>query len=94
MTARDTYNSSVTAAAVTKQVTTSANELTRQEAINAIGVNVGANPQFGATAAQIVTIKAAAQARRDADFAAEQARQAAVDRAREALRATGDLGPT
>ena len=93
MTARDTYQSSIKSAAATKTATLTANELTKQETINASGVNVGYNLQSGNFANFDTATKSAVQAKRDADFGAEVARQKAADAAREALRATGDVGP-
>lgn len=93
MSLRDTYNSSVKSATVTKTATLLANETTKQETINASGVNVGYNLQTGTYSTFAAAVKAANQSKRDSDFAAEQARQAAHAVARDTLRATGDLAP-
>jgi hypothetical protein len=95
MTARDTYASALVTAATTKAATLTANELTKQETINQSGVNVGYHPgvSTGSSASYEAAVKLAAQVKRDADFAAEQAKQASHMVARDTLRATGDLSP-
>jgi hypothetical protein len=59
--ARDSYVTSVKAAAVTKTATLTADELTKQETINQSGVNVGYTLQAGNNVNFIAAIKAAAQ---------------------------------
>ena len=93
MTSRDTYNSSVKSAVAAKTATITANQTTAQETINANGVNVGYTLQTGNYANFAAGVKAANQAKRDADFAAEQTKQAAIMVARDTLRDSGDKAP-
>jgi hypothetical protein len=95
MTARTVYEAAVKSAATAKTATLIANETTKQETINASGVNVGYYPGKGGSgeAAFQAAVKTANQAKWDADFAAEQAKQAAHMVARDTLRAAGDLAP-
>ena len=94
MTSRDTYTASVATAIVTKAATLFANLLTQQETINQSGCNVGYHPGSSSSSATYdAAVKLAVQVKRDADFAAEQTKQASIAAARDTLRATGDLAP-
>lgn len=66
---------------------------TAQEAINAVGVNAGANPQLGCSNSQIVAIKNANTAYQVAKAKAGHDEQVAIDNARATLQATGDVNP-
>jgi hypothetical protein len=92
MSSRDTYISSVKGAAPVKTATLTANEGAKQATINASGVDVGYTTQTGNYANFASAVKSANIAKLNADFLAEQARQATVAAARDMLRATGDLG--
>lgn len=89
MTARDTYQSSVKSAASAKTATLTANQATAQETINANGVNVGYNLQTGNYANLATAVKNANIAKWNADFAAEQTKQASIAAARDTLRNAG-----
>jgi hypothetical protein len=89
MTARDTYNASIIAAAKTLTASKTANETTAQEAANQSGVNVGYTLQSGNNVNFVNGIKNAAIAKANANFAAEQAKQAALMVARDTLRTAG-----
>jgi hypothetical protein len=93
MSNRDTYAVSVKAAAPVKTATLTTNQTTAQETINASGVNVGYTLQSGNYANLASAVKSANQAKRDADFTAEQTKQAALMVARDTLRDTGDRAP-
>jgi len=94
MTARDTYISSVQSAHATKTATLSANETTRQATIDAKLSVVGYTLQSGNNANLLAAVSSANQAKRDADYAAEQAKQASIAAARDTLRnAGGDSAP-
>ena len=93
MTARDTYTSSVKSAAASQVVTVTSAETTRQESVNASGVNVGYNLQTGNYANYAAAVKAANIAKFNSLNAAEAAKQATVAVARDTLKATGDLAP-
>jgi hypothetical protein len=69
------------------------NTLTAQESINAVGVNIGANPMLGVTAAHDATIRAANVTYQQAKQTATVVEQAALDVALATLRNTGDVGP-
>lgn len=92
MTARSTFEATVKTAAVTKTVSLTNNEMVRQTAIDAQRSVVGLVLQNG-NSAFVTAVKNANQAKWDADYAAEQAKQAAIAVARDTLRATNDLGP-
>lgn len=92
MTARSTYEAAITATGPTKTAALTANQTAAQETINAAGVNVGYNLQTGNFANLAAAVKTATQAKLAADFAVQQAQQATMAAARDALRATGDLG--
>ena len=91
--AKDAYTAALKAAAAAQQVTTTVNQMTAQETINAAGCNVGDNLQTGNYATFAAAVKAANQAKRDADFLALQAAQATAAAARETLRAADGTGP-
>jgi hypothetical protein len=94
MSNRDTYIASVKSATAAKVATLTANETSRQETVNASGVNVGYTLQSGNNANLLAAVKSANQAKRDADFAAEHARQVAIGIARDTLRTGGgDTAP-
>jgi hypothetical protein len=93
MTVRDTYNASVVTA-VTKRIATlqgAAN--TAQESINAVGVNVGANPQLGCSDSQIAAIKAANVQYQVTKAKAGHDEHAAIQVAKDLLRSQGDFAP-
>jgi hypothetical protein len=94
MTARDSYVSSAKSAEATKLATIGAAETTKQEAINASGVNVGYTLQSGNYSNFAAAIAAANAAKAASLYAAEVSRQAALAVARDTLRTTGDLAPT
>jgi hypothetical protein len=93
VTARTTFESSVASAGAAKTATLASNVAQLQATISAAGVDQGKNPQLGCDNALTAAIKAAAAAKQNADAAAEASRQSSISAAREALRATGDLGP-
>jgi hypothetical protein len=95
MTSRDTYNASLKSAAATKTVSLTANEIARQTAVDAQTSVVGYRPgvSLGSSSNLEAAVKTANQAKWDADFAAEQVKQAAHAVARDTLRAAGDLAP-
>jgi hypothetical protein len=93
MTARSTYQAAVASACQAQQVTLAAAETVRQETINVSGCNVGYNTINGNYANFAAAVKAANLAKFASIVAAEQAKQAALMVARDALRASGDLGP-
>jgi len=90
MTARTTYEATVKTAGQTKITTLIADELTKQETINQSGCNVGYNLVNGNYANLAAAVKNANAAKRDADFAAEVARQATLMVQRDLLRDSGD----
>jgi Spy/CpxP family protein refolding chaperone len=92
MSNRDTYNASVAAATLTKAAAVASADAASHSTIDAAGVNAGLVLQNG-NAAYVTATQAAAKAKLDAIYKAEQARQASFDAARETLRGTGDLGP-
>ena len=93
MTSRDTYNTTVLNAGTTKTASLTNNQLVHQEAINAVGVNVGTNPQLGCSNSQIASIKAAAKAKIVADTLAEMTKQVTINVAKDTLRDSGDKAP-
>jgi hypothetical protein len=93
MTARDTYNSSVTSAEKTKLGTLQTATVTLQESINAVGVNAGKPPAFGYSAADDLTIRNACKTYQTTALKAEHDKQVAVNNARSTLQGTGDVGP-
>jgi hypothetical protein len=93
MTARTTFEAAVLATGNVQIAAVAAAELTRQETVNVVGVNAGANPMLGATNSQIATINAANAAKAAAVLAAEVAKQASLAAARNTLRSSGDTGP-
>jgi hypothetical protein len=93
MTARTTFEAAALAANVTKTATLATLTNTTQEAVNAVGVNIGANPMLGVSAAHDLTIRAAnVTAQATAQKASHDA-QMAVTNAKATLRATGDVWP-
>jgi hypothetical protein len=94
MTARDTYNSSVSSAEKSKLNTIAAAETAKQATISLSSDMVGYTLQSGNYANFAAAVKNANAAKLAALLAAEQTRQGAADAAREVLRGTGDLGPT
>ena len=94
MTARDTYQTTVKSAGSSKIATLTANQAAQQETINASGANVGYHPGSSSSSASYeAAVKAANIAKWNADFAAEHAKQVAINAARDTLRATGDTAP-
>lgn len=93
MTARDTYQASVVTAKVAKVATNIVNANAHQETINNVGVNAGANPQRGVTAANDVIIRAANVAYNVAKNKAEHDKQQAIQVAKDILRQT-DTAPS
>lgn len=89
MTARDTYQSSVKSAEGSKVATVSTAETTKQETINASGVNVGYNLQTGNYANLAAAVKSANTAKIATLNTAEHAKQVAINVARDTLRNAG-----
>jgi hypothetical protein len=92
--ARETFNASVKTAGQTALATVITAETTKQETINASGVNVGYTTAFGNYGNLAAAVKAANAAKLASIFNAEVVRQASVAAARETLRSTGDVGAT
>ena len=92
MTARTTFDASVKSAESSKLATLMVAANTHQEAINAVGVNIGANPMLGVTAAHDAIIKAANVTLQTTAQKAEHDKQVAINNARATLQATGDVG--
>jgi hypothetical protein len=90
MGARETYQTSVNNAEAAKIASNVTNANTAQESINAVGVNIGANPALGVTAAHDATIRAANVTYREALLTAEKTKQATIQVANDVLRNTGD----
>jgi hypothetical protein len=93
LTVRDTYQASVVVAEAAKLATLQKAAMTQQEAINAVGVNIGANPMLGVTAAHDTIIKAANVTQQATAQKAEHDKQVAINNARSVLQAVGDVGP-
>jgi hypothetical protein len=93
MTARTVYEAAILAAASAKTATLTSNETTKQTTIDGAKSIVGYTTQTGNYANLAAAVKAANQAKWDADFLAEQQKQQAVMQARDALRASGDRSP-
>jgi hypothetical protein len=91
MISRDTYNASIASAEATARATIATAAITFQEAVNAVGDNVGANPQLGATATTIGKIATAQAAYVASCNAANATANATKDAAKATLRATGDV---
>jgi len=94
MSARDTFNASVKSAGQTQVATVITAETTKQEAINASGVNVGYNLQTGNYANFAAAVKNANAAKYASLLAAEHAKQVAINIARDTLRDSGDKAPS
>jgi hypothetical protein len=100
-TARQTYeatnaNSATPGSAANTRVNSNEqNALTYEETVNNVGAgpNGGTSLATGVTAAQALTIKNAAIAYQVAKDAACRAEQAAIQVAKDTLRATGDYAP-
>lgn len=92
MSARDTFQASVKSACQAQVATLITAAATKQETINASGVNVGYTTQTGNYANLAAAVKNANQASWLATFNAEHAKQVAINNARDALRDTGDKG--
>lgn len=92
MTVRDTYQASVKTASVAKVASNVVNANTHQESINAVGVNIGANPQLGVTAAHQATIMTANETYNANKQNAEMVKQVAIQAAKDILRQT-DTAP-
>lgn len=96
MSARDTYIASVKAAHATAVVTVIMNETSKQESVNASGVNTSSLAALlvNGNASYVAAVKAAVKAKQAADLAAEHNKQVAIGAARDALRnAGGDSAP-
>lgn len=93
MTARDTYNASVKAAAPAQVATLTTNQTTAQATIEASRTAVGYNLQTGNYANFAAAVANANKAKFAADLAAEMTKQAAIAVARDTLRSTGDTAP-
>lgn len=91
MAARDTYNSTVATAEVTKAASIASAETVKQEAINASGCNTGFHQgvSTGSSASYEAAVKAANAAKLAAVTNAEIARQASLAAARDTLRNAG-----
>lgn len=100
MSARSTFEAVVAPSAVpgsaanVRVATNQTNALTAQESINAVGVNIGANPAFGVTAAHDATIRAANATYQVARATACATEQSTIQVAKDVLRNSGDVGPT
>jgi hypothetical protein len=94
MTSRTTYETTVQTASTTKAATVATAQTTFQEACNAQGVNVGYTLQSGNYGNFATAVANANKARRDSLYAAEVARQAATDVAKDVLKDSGDKGST
>jgi len=94
LSARDTFNASVASAETTKLTTFQKATNTAQESINVATINQGINPARGLTDTQIASVKAANVAFQVTAQKAEHDKQVAINNARDALRATGDVNPT
>lgn len=94
MTARDTYNATVTSAALTKAATLTLNEMTRQVTIDAKKSVIGYTLQTGNTANLLAAVASGNAAKIANDTAAEITRQGAVMVAADTLKNSGDKGPT
>ena len=92
MTARDTFNASVASAQKTANATEQNNVQTAQVTIDAANTVVGYNLQTGNNANLIAATKKANAALTAARTAEEQAKQASITVARDALRSSGDYG--
>ena len=75
-------------AEATKQATIQSSALTAQEAINSVGVGVGANFALGASASQNTATINANNALNAARQQAEMVKQVTIDAARDAVRGT------
>ena len=95
MAIRDVYNSTVASAESAKAASIASAELTRQEAVNASGNNVGFHQgvSTGSSAAFEAAIKSANAAKLASVYAAEVARQASLAAARDTLRNANDSSP-
>jgi hypothetical protein len=93
MTARTTFEAAVQTASKTQLATVGAAETTRQVTVDAALSVVAYATQSGNYAALAAAVAVSNLAKSNATFAAEQAKQAARDLARDTLRATGDVGP-
>lgn len=89
MSNRDTFNASQVTAASTKVATVAAAVTAAQETINASGCNVGYTLQTGNYANLLASLKAATIAKANTLFAAEHAKQVAINVARDTLRNGG-----
>jgi hypothetical protein len=92
---RATFNSDIQAAAAVQQAANISADATLGVALTANGVDQGYNVNSSSTAAnqtyQTAVMKAA-KVQADSKFAAEQAKQATLDAARDQLRLSGDNG--
>jgi len=89
MTARDSYNQTVSNAELTKAAALAAGEMARQVAIDAVSSVVGTNLALGASSSQIAAVKSANNAKLASVNAAEAAKQASIAVARDTLRNAG-----
>jgi hypothetical protein len=94
MTVRTVLEAAITASNVTKTATLATLTNTTQEALNAVGVNIGANPQFGVTAAHDTTIRAANVTAQATAQKASRDQQMTITQAKAVARAAGDFFPT
>jgi hypothetical protein len=93
MTNRDTFQASVKTAATTQASAVDAAFAAHHAAIDAVTSTIGYVPGTGNNATLQSTIATANKAKLDALAAAEMAKQAAQSKAKDTLRATGDIGP-
>lgn len=91
MSNRDTYGASVASAAAAKTATVATAVSAAQTTIDAALTVVGYTTQAGNYATLLAAVKAAAIAKANSLFAAEQTRQATIAVARDTLRNGGDV---
>ena len=92
-TAREDFIASVKAAEAVKVSTVTAAHAAHHASVDAQLSVIGHDPATGSNATLLTTTATANKAKLDALAAAEMAKQAAVSKAKDTLRATGDIGP-
>jgi len=93
MTARDTYIATVATAVAAAVASTVKNTTSAQTTADAGNTITGYNLQTGSYASFLSALKSGIAAAQANALAVEQAKQAAIMLARDALRTAGDLGP-
>ena len=93
MTNRSQFESDCRSAEKAKAATIQTAVNTQQESINAVGVNIGANPMLGVTAAHDATIRAANATFQGTALTAEHLKQVTITNSRASnLQNNGDTG--